>query len=444
MFDYDLYSNFSLPAKILITLAVMLLAGFILTRLTKLLKLPNVSGYIIAGILISPQLFNLVSEDVVNHMEFVSDIALAFIAFGVGKFFKKEVLKKAGSKVIIITLFEALLTMVIITLMMKFIFHLNIRFSLLVGALASATAPASTMMTIKQYKANGHFVEVLLQVVALDNIVCLLAFSITLSISSADNNGFSYKDVLYPILYNLLVILIAVILAIFLRFVLNSKRSKDNRLILVIMSLLLLCGICTKLNVSPLLSCMIFSTIYINITDDEYLFHQIDNFTPPIMLLFFVLSGMRLDLKALKTVGLIGLSYFIVRIITKYLGSYIGSKVSKETKEVRNYLGMALIPQAGVAIGLSVLACRVLPEDLGVKLSTIILASSILYEFIGPVLAKSSLFLTGSIKDPKKQEKVIEGTLVNVPTYDEHEKSLITNSEDYIDKTHYKKLNKRE
>ena len=444
MFDYDLYSNFSLPAKILITLAVMLLAGFILTRLTKLLKLPNVSGYIIAGILISPQLFNLVSEDVVNHMEFVSDIALAFIAFGVGKFFKKEVLKKAGSKIIIITLFEALFAMLLIALMMRFIFKMDLKFSLLLGALASATAPASTMMTIKQYKANGHFVEVLLQVVALDDIVCLLVFSIALSICGADGNGFSYKDVLYPILYNLLAILIAIILAIFLRFILNSKRSKDNRLILVIMSLLLLCGICAKLDVSPLLSCMIFSTIYINITDDEYLFHQIDNFTPPIMLLFFVLSGMRLDFKVLKTVGLIGLAYFFFRIIAKYLGSYIGSKITNESKEVKNYLGLALIPQAGVAIGLSILACRVLPDDLGTKLSTIILASSILYEFIGPASAKLSLFLAGAIKTTKKQDNVIEGTLVNVPTYDEHEKSLITNSENYIDKTHYKKLNKRE
>lgn len=408
MVDLEFYNNLTDTTKILISLSIMLLAGFLMTRITKLLKLPNVSGYIIGGILIGPYCLKLVSEDIIFHMDFVSDIALSFIAFGVGKFFKKEVLKKAGSKVIIITLFEALMAMLLITLSMHFIFKMSWNFSLLLGAIASATAPASTMMTIKQYKAKGEFVDVLLQVVALDDIVCLLAFSIATSIASANDGSFQILDVLKPIGFNILAIGIGIILAILLRLILNPKRSKENRLILVIMALLSLCGICSAIEVSPLLCCMIFSTVYVNITDDTYLFHQIDNFTPPIMLLFFVLSGMKLNLNTLVSVGVIGVSYFFIRIIGKYLGSYLGCLITKEHKDIRYNLGLALIPQAGVAIGLSVLGQRLLPAELGNLLSTIILSSSVLYEFVGPSCAKASLFLSHSIEWEKKKRCTTE------------------------------------
>ncbi|MDE7264199.1 MAG: cation:proton antiporter [Anaeroplasmataceae bacterium] len=378
-----------------------------MTRITKIFKLPNVSGYIIGGILIGPYCLKLVSEEMVSHMDFVSDIALSFIAFGVGKFFKKEVLKKAGAKVIVITIFEALMAMLVITISMHFIFKMSWQFSLILGAIASATAPASTMMTIKQYKAKGEFVDVLLQVVALDDIVCLLAFSVATAIATASEGSFSAMDILKPIGFNLLSIVIGVGLAIILRLILNPKRSKENRLILVIMALLSLCAVCSILNVSPLLACMIFSTVYVNITDDTYLFHQIDNFTPPIMLMFFVLSGMKLNLKTLLSVGVIGVSYFFIRIVGKYAGSFLGCLITKQQKDVKYNLGLALIPQAGVAIGLSVLGQRLLPTELGNLLSTIILASSVLYEFVGPSCAKASLFLSHSIEwDKKKRSEV--------------------------------------
>lgn len=405
MANLEFFNNLNMTTKVLLSLSIMLLAGFLVTRITKLLKLPNVSGYIIGGIIIGPCCLNLISGDIITHMDFVSDIALSFIAFGVGKFFKKEVLKKAGSKVIIITILESLVAMLLITLSMHFFFSLDWNFSLILGAIASATAPASTMMTIKQYRAKGEFVEILLQIVALDDIVCLLAFSIATSIASANDGSFSALDIIKPIGFNLLAVAIGIVLAIILRLVLNPKRSKENRLILVIMALLLLCGICSILEVSPLLACMIFSTVYINITDDTYLFHQIDNFTPPIMLLFFVLSGMRLDLTTLASVGLIGVAYFLIRIGGKYLGSFVGCAITKQDKKIRNNLGLALIPQAGVAIGLSVLGQRLLPTDLGNLLSTIILSSSVLYEFVGPSCAKASLFLSGSIEGYEKRRK---------------------------------------
>lgn len=393
-FMNPLYSSLGEIPKILIALAIMLLAGFLMTRITKLLKLPKVSGYIISGILIGPFCLNLVPTEIVTHMEFIKDLALSFIAFGVGKFFKREVLKKAGLNIIVITLLEALTASLLVTFVMRII-GFDWSFSLLLGAIASATAPASTMMTIKQYKAKGEFVDTLLQVVALDDLVCLLMFSVATAISGAEGSV-GAADVIMPLVYNFIAIAVGVVLGFVLKF-LEKKRSKDNRLIIVIMALVGLSGICSALDISPLLACMVFSTIYINITDDAYLFHQIDNFTPPIMLLFFVLSGIGLDINSLATVGIAGVVYFIVRILGKYIGSFVGCYITKKNKLVRNTLGLALIPQAGVAIGLAALGQRLLPPEMGNQLSTIILASSVLYEFVGPASAKAALFLSHSI-----------------------------------------------
>ena len=393
----DFYKNMTEPTQILIALSIILLAGFLFTRITKLLHLPNVTGYIISGVVIGPCVLKLVPVNVISHIEFVSDLALSFIAFGIGKFFKKEVLKKTGKNIVIITILEALLAMALVTFASHFIFNLSWKFSLILGAIASATAPASTMMTIKQYQAKGEFVDTLLQVVALDDVVCLLAFGIATAIANTSGKGFSILDVLKPIGLNILAIVLGIAFAFLLGKILTPKRSKDNRLIIVIMALLGLSGICSIMSVSPLLSCMFFSAFYINLTEDKYLFHQMDNFTPPIMLIFFSLSGMSLQLDILLKVGIIGVAYFFIRIIGKYAGAYLGCLITKQPKKIRNNLGLALIPQAGVAIGLAVLGQRLLNEELGSLLSTIILSSSILYELIGPACAKASLHLSGAI-----------------------------------------------
>lgn len=405
-----LYQNMNEPTQILISLSIILLFGFIFTRFCKLAHLPYVSGYIICGVVIGPSVLNMIPTSVLTHMDFISDVALSFIAFGVGKFFKKEVIKKTGSKIIIITIVESLMALIFITLATHFIFKLSWNFSLILGAIASATAPASTIMTIKQYNAKGEFVDKLLQVVALDDVICLLAFGVTSAIASSSENGFNIINVLKPIGLNIFSIGLGILFAFLLGKILTPKRSKDNRLIIVIMALLGLSGLCSLLNVSPLLSCMIFSAFYINLTEDKYLFHQIDNFTPPIMLLFFVYSGMKLDLHILADVGIIGLAYFLIRIIGKYLGAFIGCSITKQPTKIRNNLGLALIPQAGVAIGLAVLGQRILPVELGNLLSTIILASSLLYELIGPICAKLSLFLSGSIIVEKKDIQIYKHT----------------------------------
>lgn len=390
---------------IIVSIALMLICGFVVTRITKRLRLPNVTAYIVAGILIGPYCLNLVPKGVVSGMDFIADIALAFIAFSTGEFFKFNTLKKSGAKVVVITVFEAVLASVLVFIMSYFVLGLELNFSIVLAALASATAPASTVMTIRQTHARGDFVDTLLQVVALDDVVGLVAYSVAISVALASATGaFHTASVLKPLAVNVLVFLLGGLFGVFLKLLLH-KRSTDNRLIVSVALLFAFCGICAMLDVSPLLGCMSMGMIYINLTGDERLFQQLNYFNPPILLLFFVRSGLNFDLGALvntsESIGatpllVVGVLYFLVRIIGKYAGAFFGCLVTKKDKKVRNFLGLALIPQAGVAIGLAATGARTLGGEPGKALETIILASSVLYELIGPACAKLSLYLSGS------------------------------------------------
>ena len=383
----------------------MLIAGYVMSRLTKKLKLPNVTGYIIAGILIGPYCINVIPTKVVEGMSFLADIALAFIAFSTGEFFKMSTLKKNGGKNIVITVFEALLASIVVFLVMYFALGLSLPFSIVLGALAAATAPASTMMTIRQTNSKGDFVDTLLQVVALDDVVGLVAFSVAIAVATASLAGtVTVGNVLLPIVYNIVAFVVGGLLGFLLKLLI-SKRSTDNRLIIAVATIFGFCGICSFMDVSPLLGCMAMGTVYMNTSGDDKLFKQLNYFSPPILLLFFVRSGVNFKLDALVTSGgsvggvsllVIGVVYFFVRILGKYGGSFLGCLVTKKDKKVRNYLGLALIPQAGVAIGLATLASRTIGGDTGSALETIILASSVLYELIGPACAKLALYLSKS------------------------------------------------
>ena len=212
----------------------MLIAGYVMSRLTKKLKLPNVTGYIIAGILIGPYCINIIPAKVVEGMSFLADIALAFIAFSTGEFFKMSTLKKNGGKNIVITVFEALLASIVVFLVMYFALGLSLPFSIVLGALAAATAPASTMMTIRQTNSNGDFVDTLLQVVALDDVVGLVAFSVAIAVATASLAGtVTAGNVLLPIVYNIVAFVVGGLLGFLLKLLI-SKRSTDNRLIIAI------------------------------------------------------------------------------------------------------------------------------------------------------------------------------------------------------------------
>ena len=399
----------SQAAVVIISIAIMLAGGFLLTRVTKRLRLPNVTAYIVCGILIGPYCLNLIPQKVISGTDFLPDIALAFIAFGTGEYFQIETLKKNGKKVIAITLLESCMAAVLIFVLTYGFLHLNLAFSIVLSSLATATAPASTIMTIRQTGAKGDFVETLLQVVALDDVVGLILYSIAISIAvaSLSGNGFALTSVLIPIGKNLLAALLLIAIALLFGY----------------------CGVCAVLDISPLLGCMLMGAVYINMTHDEKLFRQLNYFSPPILLLFFVRSGISFDLGSLfrpsESIGsvpllLIGVLYFFVRILGKYSGAFLGCQAAGKSRKIRNYLGLALIPQAGVAIGLAALGARTIGGEMGKALETIILSSSVLYELIGPGAAKLALYLSGSYTNNLEQ-------LVEVPETKENgeEKSQV-------------------
>ena len=396
---------------IIVSIALMLICGFAATRVTKRLRLPNVTAYIVAGILIGPYCLNLVPGNVIDGMDFIADIALAFIAFSTGEFFKFDTLKKSGAKVMVITVFEAILASVLVFIITFFVLGLELNFSIVLAALASATAPASTVMTIRQTHARGDFVDTLLQVVALDDVVGLVEYSAAISIALAalsGTGGFQVGNILKPILINGAVLVLGGIFGWLLKCMMPKRKYKDNRLIISVAALFAFCGICSLADVSPLLGCMSMGTIYINLSDDDKLFKQLNYFSPPILLLFFVRSGLSFRLDALlnpsagedgASLLVIGVAYFLTRVIGKYAGAYLGCLAVHKKKQVRNYLGLALVPQAGVAIGLAALGARTLGGQMGIDLQTVILASSVLYELTGPACAKLSLYLSGSYGD---------------------------------------------
>ena len=418
---HDTLMNLPQVPTVIISVALMLFSGFLLTRVTKRLRLPNVTAYIVAGILIGPYCLNLVPQRIIDGTDFLSDIALAFIAFSTGEFFKLSVLKCNGMKVVWITILEAVLASVAVFVLTYWILGLELAFSIVLAALASATAPASTMMTIRQTGARGDFVDTLLQVVALDDVVGLVLYSVAISVALASLQGgsFTLGALIRPVALNLVVMALGGFFGLLMKLLMPSNRSTDNKLIISIALLFSFCGVCALLDVSPLLGCMAMGTVYTNIAENDKLFKQLGYFSPPILLLFFVRSGMSFRLDALVSTSgalkgvpllVIGASYFLVRILGKYLGAWLGCQLVKKDRLVRDYLGLALIPQAGVAIGLAALGARTLGGTMGEDLQTIILASSVLYELIGPGCAKLALYLSHSYSTKLEDLAPVEET----------------------------------
>ena len=421
MNSYFFYGTSSV-ASVIISVALILFSGFLMTRITKLLRLPNVTAYIVAGILIGPYCLDLVPQRIIDGTDFLSDIALAFIAFSTGEFFKLSVLKKSGMRVVWITLFEAVLASVFVFILTYFVLRLELAFSIVLAALASATAPASTMMTIRQTGAKGDFVDTLLQVVALDDVVGLVLYSVAISAALASlggSGGCSFETLVKPVLLNLAALALGGLFGLVMKLLMPARRSTDNKLIISVALLFAFCGVCALLDVSPLLGCMAMGTVYTNVAENDKLFKQLGYFSPPILLLFFVRSGMNFKLDALFSASgslngvpliAVGVGYFLVRIVGKYIGAWVGCAAVKKDRLVRNYLGLALIPQAGVAIGLAALGARTLGGVMGSDLETIILASSVLYELLGPGCAKLALYLSKSYSTKLEDVAVVVET----------------------------------
>lgn len=414
----DFYSQYDIDESFqaIISLCIITVVAFLLTRITKKMKLPNVTAYIISGILVGPYVLNLVPTSIISSMTIVSDIGLGFIAFGIGRYFNISTLIKNGWKAVVISVSEVLVSSVLIFIAMM-LFDLPIGICLIIASIGATTSAASTSMTIKQYDCKGKFVDYLVEIIALDNVIGLLAFSvisgISLSLMGGGDNLSIFTTVGLPVLVNLGVIVIGLVCGLFLaKVIIIPTRSEDNRLILTIALIMLLVGVCgmvkiinSSLSISPLLCVMVFAATYINITKDEHLFNQVANFAAPILLIFFVMSGLNFNLTALGTVGLIGVAYIVVRIVAKYSGAMLGGIITKQPKSIKYYTGLSLYPQAGVSVGLATLAGTMLTSissltvDYASQINAIIVASAIFYEIIGPGLARFSLKISGSLKE---------------------------------------------
>ena len=398
---------------IVISLGAILILGFLMTRLTKLLKLPNVIAYLLVGIIIGPSLINLIPGEFITRTSFISDVALVFVAFTAGEFFKFGVIEKSLGKAIVITALESVITFALVFVLCFLVFRLEAPFSLVLASLASATAPTSTIMTIKQTSSKGHYVTTLLEVLAIDGVVALVLYTISISIfvGVADGSALGFTDIAWPLLKMIICLVIGVIFGFALKFLISSKRTTGNRLIIVVAVLLLFCGVCSLFGQSPLLGGIAIGMVYTNMCktqDEEKLFAQVNYFMPPIMLVFFVRGGMSLDFSVFAQSStltavpfiVIVLAFLVVRFAGKYGGAYLGGVVTAQSKETRNYLGFGLIPQASVAIALATMAANVLEAnghgEHATALLAIVLASSIIFELIGPVLAKLGLYLSHS------------------------------------------------
>lgn len=384
---------------IFIYLAFALLIALLSSKLMKKVKLPNVTGYLIVGLIVGPHCLKLIPSDVVDALSFIPQIALGFIAFSIGAEFKLSYLKKVGKSPIIIAICESVFAVIVVDAAL-ILFGVDPAFAVVLGAIAAATAPAATLMVVKQYKANGPVTNTLLPVVAIDDAVALMCFGLSVAIAKAmeAEGDFSlFKTIGEPVIEIVGALGMGAVLGLAFKFLIKWFTGRGNRLGITYAMVFLCVGICDSLGWSSLLACMAMSAVLVNTSKEcDAVFEQTDRMTPPIFVLFFFLSGAELDLSILPSVGLIGIIYVIFRVLGKFFGAWFGAKISKAQKVVSKYLGFMLIPQAGVAIGLATTSMTVVPEH-GAQIRTIILCATLIYELTGPVITKIALKKAGEI-----------------------------------------------
>ena len=346
-----------------------------------------------------------------HSLTLLVNVALGFIAFSIGGEFRFSKIKNIGKSVFIITLMQALVTTIVVDLVLALVFG-NTGVAICLGAIATATAPAATLMVIRQYNAKGPVSDMLMPVVALDDAIGLIVFSISISIAkimfsgAAVNVGLMLLEPLAEIFFSLLA---GVAIGGLLTLCLGFFHSRSNRLTAIIGAVFIGTAVAEIFHLSSLLLCMAIGAMMTNLyRDSDKMIDITEHWTPVVLLLFFVISGAELDLMVIPTVGLLGVLYLVSRSLGKYFGAFFGAKMVKADKNVQKYLGVALLPQAGVAIGMSQIVVATLPEEYGTKIRAVVLCATLVYELIGPLLTKLVLTRAGEIR---KHEE-IEGEIL--------------------------------
>lgn len=411
--------------EMLICLSTALIAGLLISRVAKIVKLPAVTGYLVMGLILGPYLIGALhipyvgfhSMEQLDSYGIVSQAALGFIAFAIGDEFRLAQLKSMGKQAIAVGIVQAVITtaMVDLALIALHIIRpdlISLPSAITLGAIAAATAPAATLMVVRQYKADGPLTHLLLMVVAIDDAVGLILFAASFGIANAIEQGtVSVTSVLVePLLEIVLSLVIGAAAGFALNYLERYFHSNSKRMSLSVAFVLLAAGLSmikfhigeVHVGFSLLLVCMMTGTVFCNVCEtSEELMHRVDGWTAPVSILFFVLSGAELDLKILSNpmVLTIGVIYIIFRSFGKFAGSYMSCKATGCSKLVTNHLGITLLPQAGVALGMAVTAARL--SD-GAMVRNVVLFSVLVYELIGPTLTKKALMGAGEIKPEGK------------------------------------------
>ena len=386
----------------LLLIGIAMCAGLLASRAARAVKLPNVTAFLVAGLLIGPCVAGIISKEQAESMGVISEAALGFIAYAIGGEFKLEYLKKIGKAPLTITAFQGLMTALCVDAGL-ILLGFDVPLSLLLGAIALATAPAATLMVVRQYKAHGPVTQMLLPVVAMDDALGLMVFSVSASVAQGMLGGQMtlHSMVVTPLIEIAGSFALGAALGWLLAFGARFFASRGNKLALSIALVLAGVGLCDMLNLSSLLVCMMIGAVMVNLSQQhEVLMEQCDRFTPPLFLLFFVLSGADLDLTVLPSVGVIGILYLALRSLGKWGGTLLGAACVHADSNIRKYLGLTLLPQAGVAIGMATLVAARFPT-LGQQVNTIVLAGVLVFELVGPVITKLALTRAGEIPSGK-------------------------------------------
>lgn len=378
-----------------VSLGIALIVGIVFGKLINRFKVPSVAGYIIAGLILGVSGLKIVNPQMIDKLSFISDFALAIIAFNIGSELEVSVIKKLGKSIFIIATCEALGAFILVTFAMYFLTH-QIGTALILGAVASATAPAATVMVLKECKAKGPLTSTLLGVVAVDDAICLMIYSVAASVAKVfiKHEQITINKVfIHPIAEIALSIGLGSIFGIALCYLLTKCASREEVLGFITGILLLLIGACTIFNLSALLTAMTMGTVVANVSShSKKAFSSIENFSPPLITAFFILAGCRLNIAYLPHIGLTGAAYFLFRILGKISGASIGAITSHAPVTVKKYIGFGLLSQVGVAVGLAITVSKEFSgTELGSLVITILLATTIVTELVGPIFTKNAI-----------------------------------------------------
>lgn len=385
--------------NMLTNIAIMLFAALIAGKIVKQMHLPNVTGYLVVGLVIGPHCLNIIHQKMLNDMTLVTEFALGCIAFSIGAEFKISFLKKIGKAPIVIGITEALGAVFVVDTVLLCM-GCDVTFALAMGAIASATAAASTLMIVKQYKSKGPVTQTLLPVVALDDAVALMAFGISMAVAKVMVSKGSVnlgKLLLDPVIELCGGLVFGACLGLLMVIAVKYYTGRGNRLAITIFMICLCVGVSDMVGFSSLLACMMLSMVFVNFSSNaQKIYEPLDRLTPPVYMMFFIISGASLDVTIIASVGVVGAVYVVGRVIGKVLGAAFGARISKAPRVVSKWLGFTLVPQEGVAIGLATSAAASLPAY-GNKIQTIVLCGVVIYELVGPVITKTALKRAGEI-----------------------------------------------